>query len=227
MWLAGAAAAAFCWASAGAHAQPAAGTGGLDLDARLAFIEHELDSQRLRSQAWQYGWMSVDMVGLGLGSYQATVASDAGHRATGIVDATKSALDLLNLTLLPLPGLHGADPIRAMPGNTPEQRQAQLDAAERLLARSAARATQQRSLIEHIGNVGINVFGGAAILGFGDPRDALIDTVTGIAMGELMIFTAPWAPVRSLAEYRSRFGGLASAMQVRPRPGGLEVAFRF
>ena len=220
--------AATCWAAAGAHAEPSsAGAAGLDLDVRLAFIEHQLDSGRLRSQAWQYGWMSVDAVGLGLGSYQAAVAGDAGQRATGIVDATKSALDLLNLTLLPLPGLHGADPIRALPSDTPEQRQAQLDAAERLLSLDAAHATEQRSLIEHIGNVGINVFGGAVILGFGDPRDALIDAATGIAMGELMIFTAPWAPVASLAAYRSRFGGLATAMQIRPWPGGLEVAFRF
>ena len=219
------AAAATCWTSVGAHARPAGGT--LDLDARLAFIEHELDSQRRRSQAWQYGWMSVDTVGLGLGSYQATLADDVGHRARGIVDATKSAFDLLNLSLLPLPGLRGADPIRALPGDTPEQRQAQLDAAERLLARSAARAAEQRSLIEHLGNVGINVFGGAVILGFGGPRDALVDTATGIAMGELMIFTAPWSPVRGPADYRRHFGGLAAAMQVRPWPGGLEVAFRF
>jgi hypothetical protein len=46
-------------------------------------------------------------------------------------------------------------------------------------------------------------------------------------MGELMILTAPWAPVHSLADYRSRFGGLAAAMQIRPWPGGLEVTFRF
>jgi hypothetical protein len=209
-----------------ARAQPAPG-GALDLDMRLDFIERRLDAQRLHAEAWQYGWMSADAIGLGLGSYRAATENKAGHRAVGAVDATKSILDLLVQHFRPLAGLRGADPIRAMPADTPEQRQAQLAAAERLLNADAARASERWSVLGHLGNLAMNLAGGAVILGTGDSRDALIDAGVGILAGELEIFTAPWEPLRSLADYHSRFGGLAAAMELRPRPGGLELTFRF
>ena len=54
----------------------------------------------------------------------ASPASNHDARATGTVVAAKSAIGLADLYLRPLPGLHGADPIRAMPGDSLEQRQA-------------------------------------------------------------------------------------------------------
>ena len=50
------------------------------------------------------------------------IASPAGNhdaRATGTVVAAKPVIGLADLYLRPLLGLHGADPIRAMPGDTP------------------------------------------------------------------------------------------------------------
>ena len=89
------------------------------------------------------------------------------------------------------------------------------------------RGPRSAGLHRAVGNVAVNFSGGAVILGFGSKSSALIDTLIGIATGEVQIFSAPWAPAHSLADYRSRFGGLAASMELRPRPGGLELAFRF
>lgn len=209
-----------------AQAQPAA-QGTLDLDARLGFVEQRLDDQRLHSQLWQYGWTAVNGTGLVLGTYQAASTQNGDDRVVGIVDATKSVIGLADLYFRPLPGLHGADPIRAMPGDTPEQQEERLAAAERLLKADAERAEERWGWAQHVGNLAVNLAGGAVILGFGSKSSALTDTLIGLAAGEVQILSAPWEPVRSLGDYRSRFGGLAAAMELRPRPGGLELAFHF
>lgn len=209
-----------------AQAQPAA-QGTLDLDARLGFVEQRLDDQRLHSQLWQYGWTAVNGTGLVLGTYQAASTQNGDDRVVGIVDATKSVIGLADLYFRPLPGLHGADPIRAMPGDTPEQQEERLAAAERLLKADAERAEERWGWQQHVGNLTVNLAGGAVILGFGSKSSALTDTLIGLAAGEVQILSAPWEPVRSLGDYRSRFGGLAAAMELRPRPGGLELAFHF
>jgi len=209
-----------------AQAQQAT-SGPLDLDLRLGFIEHQLDDQRLHSQLWQYGWAAVNGTGLFLGSYQAATAGNGDDRVVGIVDATKSVIGLADLYFRPLPGLYGADPIRALPGETPEQQEERLAAAERLLKADAERAEERWGWTQHVGNLAVNLAGGAAILAFGSKSSALTDTLIGVAAGEVQILSAPWEPAHSLADYRSRFGGLAASMELRPRPGGLELAFRF
>ena len=198
-----------------------------DLDARLGLIEQRLDDQRRHSRLWQYGWASANTLGLVGGAADGVAAGNHDARVTGIVVAAKSAIGLADLYLRPLPGLHGADPIRAMPGDTPEQQQERLAAAERLLKADAERAEERWGWQQHVGNLAVNVAGGVATWAFANTTDAVADTLIGLAVGEVQILSAPWRPARTLADYDSRFGGLLTSMEVRPGPGGVEVAFRF
>jgi hypothetical protein len=89
----------------------------------------------------------------------------------------------------------------AGPSGSPQRRQA----GEATLTASARRAARARTVRRHLANVGANLVFGGMILAFGEPDDALISTLLGIAGGEAVLFTAPQGPVTDLAVYRSRF----------------------
>lgn len=215
-----------CGAAGNAVAGPPAPTGSA-LDLRLDFIEQRLDAGETHARLWQYGWTGVNGVGLLLGTYNAITTDKSSRRVVGIVDAAKSAVGLADLVMRPLPGLDGAASLGASPGATPAEQEARLQAAEQLLTAAAARAQERLSPLAHLANLGINLVGGGVILAFGHPDDAAINTLTGFAVGEVQLLSAPWAPIQDLAEYQSRFGRIVASMAVHPWPGGVELAFRF
>jgi len=84
--------------------------------------------------------------------------------------------------------------------------------AERLLNRDAANEAQGQSLLFHGGNVVVNA-GIFFIIGagFGHWTSATISLLTGIATGEIMIFTQPVGALRTLRQYRRGDFGSPSA----------------
>jgi hypothetical protein len=212
-------------------AQIASAADDAEVRERLLFLEERLDTAQAAGRRWYWSWFGIDSAGLIASSVRAALADDGDGRVLGIVNAGKSAVGLGRLVAAPLPARFGADPIRAMPAATPEQRLARLHAAEALLEDSAERAEEKFTPWPHLSNALLNLAGGGIILGLGDWRDAAISTGLGLAIGELRIWTAPGRPARDLEAYQGRFGALASearaSFEVTARPNGLAVTFRF
>jgi hypothetical protein len=202
-----------------------------EADARLEFLEERLDDGRLTAQTWQYGWTGAFGVGLVAGAAQAALADDGDERVFQIVGAVKSAGALAQMLTDPLPARLGADPLRAVPGSTSEDRLRRLAVGERLLVENAARAESRFSLRRHAEGVTTNLIGGAVIYALGDSTDALISTLSGILIGELQIWTQPWRATSDLADYRTAFPTTLASRgldwQLRPTLHGVEVAIRF
>jgi hypothetical protein len=197
--------------------------------ARLEFLEERLDQGRFAAQAWQYGWTGVFGAGLALGAAQTFTADDGDERVYHIVGAVKSALALGQMITDPIPGRLGADPVRAVPDGTAEGRLRRLAVGERRLVENAAHAESRFSWRRHLEGVTTNLIGGAAIWTLGNGGDALVSTLSGIAIGELQIWTEPWRATSDLADYRSSFPSTMASIewQLRPRLNGVEIAFRF
>jgi hypothetical protein len=207
---------------------------GLDdpeIQARTGFLEERLDAGRRSAQAWQYGWTGVYGVTTTVSAVGTLLADDADDRVYNLVGAVKSAGALAQLLLDPLPARLGAAPMREVPATTRRGRLERLAVGERQLFVNAARAEQRYSLRRHLEGVTTNLIGGAVIWAFGDSSDAVVSTLSGIAVGELQIWTQPWRATGDLEDYRNRFtdGSPVGAgdWELRPRPGGVELALRF
>lgn len=197
---------------------------------RLAFLEERLEAAEFQGDLWQYGWLSVHSTGLVYNAVDASLTDDDDDRVARIVGATKSAVGIGSLLLRPLPARLGADPIRALPGGTPELERARLQAAEELLEDSARRARRKYTVWPHLESALVNFVGGGIILAFGEWEDAAVSTGVGLAVGELQIWTVPDRPAADLAAYRARFGPAGAretGWYLVPRPNGLALAYRF
>ena len=202
-----------------------------ELEARTRFLEKRLEAGRLSAQAWQYGWTGVYGVTTVVSSVQTLLADNADDRVYNLVGAVKSAGGLAQLLVDPLPARLGAAPMQAVPTTARRGRLERLAVGERQLFVNAARAGQRYSLKRHLEGVTTNLIGGAVIWAFGSSSDAVVSTLSGIAVGELQIWTQPWRATGDLEDYRNRFtnGSVMgdAGWQLRPRPGGVELALRF
>jgi hypothetical protein len=198
---------------------------------RLGFLEERLDAGRRTAQAWQYGWTGIYATTLAVGVGQA-IATDSGDtRLAAVVGAVKSAGALASLVAEPLPARLGADPLRAVPAEGRRGRLERLAVGERQLRLNVASAESRYSLRRHLEGVTTNLIGGAIIWAFGDPTDALVSTLSGIAVGEAQIWSQPWRATGDLEAYRAAFPTTLAergvGWRVRPMPNGVQIAFSF
>ncbi len=77
----------------------------------------------------------------------------------------------------------------------------------------------------------VNLVGGAAIWAFGDSSDALILTVSGIAISELAIYSQPGRAIQELEDYEKKFSGHHAQKrfnwQVIPARDGAGISINF
>jgi hypothetical protein len=107
--------------------------------------------------------MFIDAAG-SLSSTGLAATEDEKHRAYLVMRAVKGAIGFVYLAVNPVPGLSGADPVRAMPAETHSDKLNQLIAAENLLADADARSQQRFSWGYHIGNLLFNAAGAGAVV---------------------------------------------------------------
>jgi hypothetical protein len=179
-----------------------------EIDERSRFIEERLDAGRTHAAWWQYGWGGFYTVTMVTSAVSASNQNgdDAGDdRLNNGVNAAKSALGLVDRIFRPLPGRSGADGMRAMPNTTRAEKLARLARGEKELRETARRSDDRKSLMHHLQIVGVNLLGGAIVAAWGDTEDAIISTVGGIAMGQVVTWTQPWQPVRDLEDYERGF----------------------
>jgi hypothetical protein len=202
-----------------------------EVDARLGFLEERLDAGRFTAQAWQYGWSGVFGAGAVLSAAQAVTADDGDERVYQIVGTVKSVGALAQMLTDPLPARLGAEPLRDVPAATPRGRLQRLAVGERQVVENAARAESRYSLRRHLEGVTTNLIGGAVIWALGDSRDAVLSTLSGIAVGEAQIWSQPWRATSDLDDYREAFSTTVASRgiqwELRPTLNGVQLAFRY
>jgi len=176
---------------------------------RLRFIRERLRSDAYHARIWSYSWGAI-YSSLAVGQF---VAVPFVSHASGLdlyVGGGASLIGLAPLVVTPLKVM--ADEKRLdepEAGTTETDPCVSLARAEELLVRDAANEAEGRSLLFHGGNVVVNagiffVIGS----GFGHWTSATISLLTGIATGEIMIFTQPVGARTALRAYRG--GDLSS-----------------
>jgi hypothetical protein len=179
--------------------------GSIDAGVRLHWIREHLGAEARRARVWSWAWAGV-YTGLTAGQLAITPAFSTRDRRDYYVGAGASFLGLAVIGIMPLEVM--ADQkrlekrLRTAPPGTHEC--ALLAEAEQLLLRDAKGEAFGVSELVHLGNVVVNlgVFLGIA-LGFGHWSSATISFVTGVAVGEVMIFTQPTGAVDDLRRYRA------------------------
>jgi hypothetical protein len=169
---------------------------------RLTFLTDRLDERQLHAAAWEWSWLAI-VGGGGMAAAITAGLNDNGstHQINDIAQAGKAAIGVTYLSLNPMPGIWGADPIREMPSATRDDRLAQLAAAEDLLARQAERAHNRYSWWLHIGTVFINAAAAAPALAYGSTALAGRTFAIGVVAGEAQAWSQPWYGPADWEEY--------------------------
>jgi hypothetical protein len=204
-----------------------------ELDARLAFLEERLDAGRLHAQLWHWGWLGVQTAGAVAGTVGAAGAAHADDRAGQAVDAAKSVIGVADILVFrPMPGRHGADPIRG-PADAPRaEKLARLERGEAILEAAAARAASRWEWTIHLGNAALNLAGSAVLLALDHEQVAAVSFATGFVGGEAEIWSEPWRASRDLEDYRALVAGATgsgppTSWRLAPTPMGVALEVRF
>jgi hypothetical protein len=199
-----------------------------EIERRLDFIEQRLDASKWHAQIWYWSWLTINGGATVALSVASAIADDADDRAAYIPQAALSALGVADLTVIrPLQARFGAEPIRGLPNATRAQRLEKLKRAEALLRGNAERAESRRSWLLHLANFGLNAAAGAVTYATGRTSDALISFGSGVAAGEIYIWTEPGAPARDWQDYqRFRTRGSAAGRRVSVVPGFDRIALK-
>jgi len=183
------------------------------IDRRIAFLSERLDDTWLHANLWQYSWLTINTGGAAWSSYQAS--QDHRHgQVNHAMEAGKSTIGIIYLLTDPMPGRQGADPIRALPSSTREEKLVQLEQAERLFRKTVRRSQQRKMWLQHIGNYGLHAITASVLLGLGEEKDAWMSFLIDSTVGEIQIWSRPWEPVGDWKEYE-RF--VATGMPAEPQ----------
>jgi hypothetical protein len=184
----------------------------LNAEARLRFIHERLRIDARHARMWSYSWGAIYSA-LTIGQL---VAAPLVSHASGLdlyVGGGSALIGVVPLVVTPLKVMGDEKRLDELEAEIlQEDPCVALARAEELLNRDAANEAQGRSLLFHGGNV---VFNAAIFLvigaGFGHWTSATISLLTGIATGEVMIFTQPVGAVAALRLYRRGDLGSPSA----------------
>jgi hypothetical protein len=178
-------------------------------EARLHFIRERLRRDAHHARIWSYSWAAI-YSSLAVGQF---VAAPLVSHASGLdlyVGGGASLIGLVPLVVTPLKVMGDEKRLEESEAEAPGTDPCgSLAGAEALLIHDAANEAEGRSLLFHGGNVVVNAGVFFVIgAGFGHWTSATISLLTGIATGEVMIFTQPLGALKALQAYRS--GDLAS-----------------
>lgn len=156
------------------------------------------------------------------------------------VGATKSALSLGLLLVMPFTPAYAAGRLAEMPAGSDEEIARKLNEAERILEKCAKKETMGRAWWKHLMGIGVNAAGSIIIWqcqkGKDPWKDAIISFFTGFAVFEATVWTQPTRAIKDWQEYRRRYYGETGAAYgdgyedrwyLTTCPGGLAVGMAF
>ncbi|HYD47079.1 MAG TPA: hypothetical protein VEB21_01960, partial [Terriglobales bacterium] len=150
-----------------------------------------------------------------------------------IVGAVKATGGVVSQLIRGSATADGADPVRELPSATAEDRLYRLAVAEHQLRARAKESDGRFSLLRHGMNVAVNVAGAMIVWqGFEARTRAWRSAATGIAVGEIMIWTIPWYGRSELEQYEQRHNvrvpqGPRVSWGIAPSLNGASVQLRF
>jgi hypothetical protein len=197
---------------------------------RLHWIDAHLARTAHRARLWTWGW--------GTGLVVATVANLAplafvspDQRIDWYVGAGTTLIGIVPLLIAPLDVVGDSAALRAkVTAADPAGDLCPLLAdAERTLARDAQNQADGRRWWMHAANVALNVGVGLFLgLGYHHWLAGGFNAVSGIAIGEAIIFTQPTSSIDDLASYRGgALGGAPAAGLGVARPVGVVLGTSF
>jgi hypothetical protein len=204
-----------------------------DTEARLEFIESRLDEGQKYEQWWWRSWLAVYSIGFVYKTVEGATTRDGSNAAADYFTAGKSALGILDLTLRPHVGRHGAAPMRAIPKTTAQYCAERLALAEKSMQQASDQSHMRWSWKRHLSSLVLNLGVAVAIdEGFGDEGTAWRDFGVSEASAELSIWTHPTRAYDDYADYRSKFDRIPAAMapstlRFAASPRGLGLVWKF
>lgn len=208
--------------------------GQVEAGVRLGTIRHLLVSQADWADRWQTGWFTartVILVGeLGLGM----ISADPGDRTDAWITSAFAAVPPIGTLLFGLRVQRDAPRfLRRADLDTDASRCAYVALGEQLLARDAENEDENRGWVQHALQIG----GSTALflvlgLGYGHWRNAIVNGLAGIALGEAQILSQPIALVSGYRRYLAGdFDAPKLSVTVSPRVGeggwGVAIEGRF
>jgi hypothetical protein len=179
--------------------------GGIDGQARLAWIDRRLAHEAPRMSAWNWGW-AIGIGGAGLGTLIAVPFVNSADRIDYYTGAGAAAIGILPFILSPPKVISDSQDLHAQLTGAPPRDDADvcrlLGNAEERLVRDARNERASTAWWAHAGNV---VFNAAIVifegLGFNHWTGGLINGISGVAVGEAVILTQPTRTIHDLAAY--------------------------
>ncbi|MGI9509025.1 MAG: hypothetical protein ACR2QJ_06720 [Geminicoccaceae bacterium] len=196
------------------------GSSTVDLEERQQFLRDRLDLGKRPAQIWQYGWTGIMAASA---TVSAALAIDGEDETVNTVNAVKSLGSLAILLLDPLDARLGAQP---MGDAATASAKDQVTRGQAALAANAERARTRTSWKRHLTVIAANVIGGGIIWAAEDAEDALISSLTGLAIGEVQIWTEPDRAINDLGAYDERFG-TDLGWSIRPGINQVSLVYRF
>lgn len=181
----------------------------LNAETRLHFIRERLRNDAHNARVWSYSWGAI-YSSLAIGQFVAAPLVSPASRPDFYVGGGASLIGLAPLLLTPLKVMQDEEELAESKAESPGPDPCvSLARAEERLVRDAANEAEGRSLLFHGGNIVVNA--GIFLIigaGFGHWTSATISLLTGVATGEIMIFSQPVGALNALHAYRR--GDLAS-----------------
>jgi len=204
-----------------------------DTEARLEFIESNLEANKPREKLWWGSWMAVFSIGAAYGIVGGVLESNNEHAAASYVTAAKSTLGIIQLSVRDHAGRHGAAPIRAVPKTSAASCAERLRVAEQTLEQAGKMSSMRWSWKTHLTSLVLNLGAGIAIAeGADEPERGWQDFAVSEISSELHIWTHPTRNADVWAEYRQKYSGTPAATAPRSfnlvaHRGGLGFVYKF
>jgi len=202
-------------------------------EARLEFIETRLDEGQKHEQWWWRSWLAVYSIGFVYKTVEGATTSDGSNAAADYFTAGKSALGILDLTLRPHVGRHGAAPMRAIPKTTAQYCAERLALAEKSMSQASEQANMRWSWKRHLSSLVLNLGVAVAISeGWDDEGTAWRDFGVSETSAELSIWTHPTRAYHDWEDYRAKFDGTPAAiapstLRFAASPRGVGLVWKF
>ena len=185
----------------------ATNVGQVDAAERARFLQSALRYGAWKAEIWNWGWPIIYGLLTGGQVLAATLIDDEGRKKDLYVSAVRSGIAGVAAILIPLKTPRQWRRYRATGDAC-----ADVAALERALAVSAASEARGKSWKKHAAVFGLNLITGLVLwLGFDRPiGQAALTTATGLAVGEIMIFSQPTRARDAWNRYRRGEVGIAT-----------------
>lgn len=163
-----------------------------DVEARIAFIQNELDYASKYSQFWQAGWTGSAAVATGISLYEYEKSDDPDKRYDGLIYGTLGLASLQKNIRAPLLTHKYAQQLSLMPQNEANLALLKLARAEEMMTLAAQRELTERSGASRLRALSLNLMASLLIAYDDDrPKEAVANFALYALASEVKTYTTP------------------------------------